>query len=134
MKNDDITEALALVKEMEPNSPREYIIKGVVHAVAGQQQDSREHLKEAQHFFQLVGASASECDTIPGRQCMASCFFIMKQFDDVEVYLKSIRNFFQNDDDFNWNYGITLAANKKFKEAEEIFLMVQSEKLRVIAL
>ena len=39
----------------------------------------------------MVGASPSECDTIPGRQCMASCFFILKQFDDVLVYLKSIR-------------------------------------------
>jgi intraflagellar transport protein 56 len=26
----------------------------------------------------MVGASPSECDTIPGRQCMASCFFILK--------------------------------------------------------
>ena len=30
--------------------------------------DSREHLKVAQQYFQLLGASASECDTIPGRQ------------------------------------------------------------------
>ncbi|KAJ1623017.1 hypothetical protein T492DRAFT_308143 [Pavlovales sp. CCMP2436] len=48
----------------------------------GQSLDSREHLKVAQQYFQLVGASASECDTIPGRQCMASCFFILRQFDD----------------------------------------------------
>ena len=40
---------------------------------------------------QLVGASASECDTIPGRQCMASCFFLLKQFDDVNIYLNSIK-------------------------------------------
>lgn len=33
----------------------------------------------AQQYFQLLGASASECDTIPGRQCMASCFFILRQ-------------------------------------------------------
>lgn len=131
LKNDEINEALNLVKDMEPNAPREYIIKGVVHAVVGQQLDSREHLKQAQQYFQLVGASAGECDTIPGRQCMASCFFLMKQFEDVEVYLKSIKNFFQTDDDFNWNYGITLASNKKFQEAEEALLLVQNEKYRV---
>jgi intraflagellar transport protein 56 len=45
----------------------------------GQQLDSREHLKVAQQYFQLLGASASECDTVPGRQCMASCFFILRQ-------------------------------------------------------
>ena len=38
-----------------------------------------------------VGASASECDTIPGRQCMASCFFLLKQFDDVNIYLSSVK-------------------------------------------
>lgn len=53
-----------------------------------------------------MGASASECDTIPGRQCMASCFFLLKQFEDVLIYLKSIKTYFYNDDDFNWNYGI----------------------------
>ena len=40
---------------------------------------------------QLVGASASECDTIPGRQCMASCFFLLKQFEDVNIYLNSVK-------------------------------------------
>lgn len=48
-------------------------------------------LKLAQQYFQLVGASASHCDTIPGRQCMAMCFFLLKQFDDVLIYLKSIK-------------------------------------------
>ena len=35
----------------------------------------------------MVGSSASECDTIPGRQAMASCFFLMKLFEDVLVFL-----------------------------------------------
>jgi hypothetical protein len=30
-------------------------------------------------------------DTIPGRQCMASCFFLLKQFDDVLIYLNSFK-------------------------------------------
>lgn len=79
----------------------------------------RDHLKVAQQFFQLVGGSASECgtlnrslikmvlksntvwacvynfflliDTIPGRQCMASCFFLLRQFEDVLIYLNSVK-------------------------------------------
>lgn len=79
----------------------------------------RDHLKIAQQFFQLVGGSASECgtlnrnlinmilkstlyelvciiyfwlsDTIPGRQCMASCFFLLRQFEDVLIYLNSVK-------------------------------------------
>jgi intraflagellar transport protein 56 len=131
LKNDEVNEALNLIKDLEPSTPREYILKGVVHAVIGQQQDSREHLKQAQQLFQLVGASPSECDTIPGRQCMASCFYLLKQFDDVLVYLKSIRNFFQNDDDFNWNYAIASAAAGDYKEAEEGFQLVQNEKYKM---
>ncbi|CAK0882255.1 unnamed protein product [Prorocentrum cordatum] len=70
----------------------------------------------AQQLFQLVGASTSECDTIPGRQCMASCFFLLRQFEDVLVYLKSIKPYFQNDDDFNWNHGIACAAVGEYKD------------------
>lgn len=69
---------------------QEYILQGVVHAALGQQKQDAEMVKSAQQFFQLVGASASECDTIPGRQCMASCFHLLGQFDDVLIFLNSI--------------------------------------------
>ena len=55
-------------------------------------------------------------------QCMASCFFLLKQFEDVLVYLKSIKAYFTNDDDFNWNYGITCANVGEHKEAKEAYL------------
>ena len=55
------------LKDLEPTVPQEYILKGVVNAAVGQENGSREHLKIAQQYFQLVGGSASECDTIPGR-------------------------------------------------------------------
>lgn len=71
----------------------------------------RENLKIAQQYFQLVGGSASECDTIPGRQCMASCFFLLKQFDDVLLYLNSIKSYFYNDDTFNFNYAQVRLSN-----------------------
>jgi intraflagellar transport protein 56 len=128
LRVEEVTEAYNLVKDLEPTVPREYILKGVVFAVIGQKSGSHEHLKLAQQLFQLVGASASEADTIPGRQCMASCFFLLRQFEDVLVYLKSIKPYFSNDDDFNWNFGIALAAAGDFKEAKEAFQMVQNEK------
>ena len=62
----------------------------MVHAALGQQKQDAEMVKAAQQYFQLVGASASECDTIPGRQCMASCFHLLGQFDDVLIFLNSI--------------------------------------------
>lgn len=127
LKNQEIEEAFNLMKDVEPTTPKEYILKAVVHAVVGQQADSKEHLKISQQLFQLVGGSASECDTIPGRQCMASCFFLLKQFEDVLVYLKSIRDFFLNDDDFSWDYGIALASAGDYKGAEEAFQMIKND-------
>lgn len=73
----------------------------------------------AQQFFQLVGASASECDTIPGRQCMASCYFLLGQFDDVLIYLESIKSYFFNDDTFRHNFGLALASAGRYREAAE---------------
>lgn len=83
LRQDDISEAYSLIKviylfhnpsrsacylqDLEPTVPQEYILKGVVNAAVGQENGSREHLKIAQQYFQLVGGSASECDTIPGR-------------------------------------------------------------------
>lgn len=130
LRNDETSEAEALMRDMEPATPQEYILKGVVNAMMGQQAGSREHLKVAQQFFQLVGSSASECDTIPGRQCMASCFFLLRQFEDVNIYLKSIKAYMYNDDDFNWNFGISLANVNEFKEAEDTLLLVQNESYR----
>ncbi|CAG9322586.1 unnamed protein product [Blepharisma stoltei] len=131
LRNDEVQEAFKLIKDVEPTVPREYILKGVVYAMLGQETENREHLKLAQTLFQLVGASASECDTIPGRQCMASCFFLLQQFEDVLVYLKSVKAYFPSDDDFNWNFGIASAAAGEYKDAEESLSLIQNERLKM---
>ncbi|KAF6087081.1 tetratricopeptide repeat domain 26 [Phyllostomus discolor] len=130
LRQDDVQEAYNLIKDLEPTTPQEYILKGVVNAALGQEMGSRDHMKIAQQFFQLVGGSASECDTIPGRQCMASCFFLLKQFDDVLIYLNSFKSYFYNDDTFNFNYAQAKAATGNTSEGEEVFLLIQNEKLK----
>jgi len=121
-----VQEAFELMKDVEPTSPQEYILKGVTNLAIGQQMESREHLKVAQQYFQLLGSSASECDTIPGRQCMASCFFILRQFDDVLIYLSSIEAYFPSDATFQYNYAIARAAAGKYVEAEQALLALAS--------
>ncbi|XP_015717262.1 intraflagellar transport protein 56 isoform X2 [Coturnix japonica] len=130
LRQDDVQEAYNLIKDLEPTAPQEYILKGVVNAALGQEMVSRDHLKIAQQFFQLVGESASECDTIPGRQCMASCFFLLRQFANVLIYLNSVKSYFYNDDTFNFNYAQAKASMGLFSEAEEVFLLIQSEKIK----
>ncbi|ESO00852.1 hypothetical protein HELRODRAFT_112981 [Helobdella robusta] len=130
LKQDEVAEANELMKDLQPTTPQEYILKAIVNATVGQEQNSKEHLKAAQHLFSVVGGSASECDTLPGRQCMASNFFLLKQFEEVMIYLNSIKSYFYNDDVFNFNYGQANAALGQYKEAEEAFLMVQSDKIK----
>jgi hypothetical protein len=47
-------------------------------------------------------------------------------------WLQSIRSYFTNDDDFNWNYGLALAATGKYAEAEEALASVQREAYRSV--
>ncbi|RLN20905.1 hypothetical protein BBJ28_00011456 [Nothophytophthora sp. Chile5] len=130
LKHDKLQEAYDLIKDVEPSTPQEYILKGVVHATLGQSTASRQHIKTAQQYFQLVGSSPTECDTIPGRQCMASCFYLLKQFEDVNIYLNSIKQYLYNEDDFNWNFGISLCNIGSHQEALETLLRVQQEEYR----
>ncbi|KAL1130738.1 hypothetical protein AAG570_011979 [Ranatra chinensis] len=129
-KQGEYTEAFELIKDVEPSVPQEYILKGIVNVVMGQESGSREQLKIAQQYFELVGNSFSECDTIPGRQCMASSFFLQRQFEDVHVYLSSIKTYFFSDDNYNFNYAQAKTALGNYKEAEETFLNIQSEKIQ----
>lgn len=71
-----------------------------------------------------MGSSATECDTIPGRQSMASAFFLYGQFEEVLVYMYSIRSYFVNDDTFNYNYAQAKCATGYYKEAEELLLQI----------
>jgi intraflagellar transport protein 56 len=131
LRNDQVNQAYSLIKDIQPQNTKEYILKAVVHCLLGQQGDKNgEHLKKAQTYFQSIGASASECDTIEGRQCMASCFRLNGIFNDEIIYLESIEAYLKDDDDFNWNYGIALGACQKYKEAEEVLLRVKKEKYR----
>lgn len=133
LKNDQVSHAFNLMKDLNPNNTKEYILKAIVHCLLGQQSPERnqDHLKKAQYFFQSIGASSTECDTIEGRQCMASCFRLNGLYSDEIIYLESIEQYVKDDDDFNWNYGIALAACQKYKEAEEVLLRIKKEKYRV---
>lgn len=130
LKRGDIQEAHLMIKDIQPKVPHEYILKGVVHASMYQETGLKEHAKQSQSFFHLVGNSATECDTIPGRQAMASSFFLYGQFEEVLVYLNSIRSFFINDDTFNFNYAQAKVATGYFKEAEELLMQIHSPQIR----
>jgi intraflagellar transport protein 56 len=130
LKHGAVEEAYELMRSVEVVTPAEYIIKAVVFASMGQRTDSLEQLRVAQQHYKVVGASPAECDTIPGRQCMASFLYLKQSFEEVNVYLNSIKVYMDNDDDFNWNYGISLASTGNFKAAEEALCSIQNERYK----
>ncbi|CAH1116872.1 unnamed protein product [Phaedon cochleariae] len=130
LRNDDTKEAFDLLKDLQPAVPQEYILKGVVNAALGQELNSQEHIKIAEECFHLVGSSTSECDTIHGRQCMAAAFFLGGQFEEVLVYLTSIKSYLHSDDTFNFDFAQAKTACNQFKEAEETFLLVQDPRIK----
>ncbi len=75
IRNDSVQEAYELIEKLQPQTTHEYILKGVISTCLGHKTENFELLRTAQQYFQLVGASPSECDTILGRQCMARCVF-----------------------------------------------------------
>lgn len=130
LKRNETQEAYKMVKNIQPKVPYEYILKGVVHASMFQETGLKEHAKQAQQYLHLVGGSPTECDTIPGRLAMASSFFLYSQFEEVLVYLNSIRSFFVNDDTFNFNYAQAKVASGYYKEAEDLLIQIHSPHIR----
>ncbi|XP_068632035.1 intraflagellar transport protein 56 [Battus philenor] len=130
LRRGEALEARELLQPVEPSSPLHYILRAVVAVRLYNDTGDEEQMKLAQQNFHLVGSSASECDTIPGRQCMASSYFLAGQFEEVLVYLNSIKSFFVNDDTFNFNYAQAKAATGFYREAEECLLAIQDEDIR----
>mmetsp|Transcript_32243 Transcript_32243/g.55025 ORF Transcript_32243/g.55025 Transcript_32243/m.55025 type:complete len:136 (-) Transcript_32243:454-861(-) len=106
---------------MESDSPESHLVLGILNTELAKTKADTNALAKAKHLFQSFGQSSTECDTIPGRQCMASYFYMMEQWDDCNCYLDSIKDYLQDDDVQNhvffWNLGISLAACGKFKGA-----------------
>lgn len=127
LRSGDIDQAFKTIADLEPSQPREYMLKAVTLASYAQAKNAPDVLAKAQQLYQIVGTSADECDTVPGRQCISSFLFLKKQFDDALIYLRTIREFLAQDDVFNWNYGIALAATGKWAEAEEALSAVTSD-------
>jgi intraflagellar transport protein 56 len=61
---------------------------------------------------------------------MASAFFLYGQFEEVLVYLNSIRSYFVNDDVFNYNYAQAKTATGYYKEAEELLVQIHDPSIR----
>lgn len=130
LRSGEAEQAFRMLADFEPATARESVLKAVALAAYAEKKSLGDIQARAQKLFQSVGTSPQECDTVLGRQCIASFLILKRQYDDALVYLRTIREFLLGDDDFNWNYGMCLAATGQFVEAEEALLAVNSEAYR----
>ncbi|CAG9529823.1 unnamed protein product [Cercopithifilaria johnstoni] len=130
LKRGEVEAALNLISDINPQHPTEHLLKAITYCIISYQKKSKKHLEVAQEHFRIVGESPAECDTIVGRQAMASSYFLSNQFDNVLVYLNSIKTYLHDDDTFNFNIGQALLASGNSAEAEASLLLVVDEELR----
>uniref|UniRef100_A0A0N5AQW9 Intraflagellar transport protein 56 n=1 Tax=Syphacia muris TaxID=451379 RepID=A0A0N5AQW9_9BILA len=69
-------------------------------------------------------------DTVAGRQAMASAHFLLNQLDEALIYLDSIKEYFEDDDVFSYNYGQVLLANNRSAEAEDVLQRISDPLVR----
>ncbi|KAI6182027.1 Tetratricopeptide repeat protein 26 [Aphelenchoides fujianensis] len=121
LKKNDVDAAYELMKDQEGGGAQYSLLKAITFAIKGYEEQSQELLESSANFFKAFGESSSDCDTIAGRQSMASAYFL---FDEVLIYLNSIKAFFEKDDLFNYNYGQALVQMENFAEGEEILASI----------
>ena len=133
LREGEVEAASDIMNEVEADSPQCHLVCGILHTRRaqtcphGEEQD--EALELARHHFQCAGQSSIECDTVNGRQSMASYLFLMSQFEDALHYLDSIHEHQQEDDAFayNWNRGMALCASGDYAEGLDALLKVTDE-------
>lgn len=125
--NGDVERAWDYMRDYEPCDPQELILRGVAAAMYGQKMDDEEGIALAAEIFNLIGTSKSERDTVQGRQSMASNLILNNRYDEAIRYLETIESYCSDDNDFHWNYGISLGNTGKYKAALEQFLQMDEE-------
>ncbi|TMS34543.1 hypothetical protein L596_002112 [Steinernema carpocapsae] len=117
MRRRELSEAQTLAM-FEPKMTTDFLLKAIVLSALAYHKGQKDTLEQAAEYFRRVGESQSECDTITGRQCMASYHFLTKNFEEVVIYLNSIKDYFKDDPVFNFNYGQAQLWCSKYEEAE----------------
>ena len=130
LSHDGMQEAHELIKDVEPSTPQEYILKGVVNASVGQALGFERAREDGAAVLPAGGSVGVGVRHDPRTAVHGLLFFLLKQFEDVNIYLNSIKAYMYGDDDFNWNHGISLAQTGNYKGAEEALLLVQNERYK----
>ena len=124
LKKGELDLAAELINEMDADSPHSHLVLGILHAELAKSKGDLTALQKAKAHF-----GNAEEDTLMGRQAMAQFYFLNNQFEDAIVYLESIEEYMEEEeeqDTYHINLGISLAATGKYKEGLSHLLSVSN--------
>jgi len=127
LKTGELDLAAELINEMDADSPHSHLVLGISHAELAKSKRDLTALTKAKENFRIVGQA--EENTLMGRQAMAQFYFMSRQFEDAIVYLESIEEYVEEEeeqDTYHINLGISLAATGKYEEGLSHLLSVSN--------
>lgn len=119
-------EAYNMLQEFMPLDINESLLKATVDFAYGQVSGDPNLIAGASEVFKEFGKMEDRCDTIQGRQALATHKFIEREWDSVLKILQTVEEYLKMYDEFNYNKAITLAQLNRWAEAERFFLLVKN--------
>ncbi|OHS98347.1 hypothetical protein TRFO_08933 [Tritrichomonas foetus] len=128
MRENNPTEAFNLLTDQfQTLELNEQLLKATIYLAIGQLTADTGPIEEANQIFKEIGEMDVVTNTVPGRQALATSKFIVGEYDEVLRIFKTIESMMTENDEFNYNRGMTLAALSRWAEAERYFLLVKNE-------
>lgn len=127
MRNNNPIEASKLLENFVPADVNEHLLKAASLLASGQESADRAQIDEANQIYSSVGEMDDIKDTVIGRQALATSKFIIGEYDKVIKILETIKHLQGDQDEYNYNVGMTYASMSNWNEAIYHFNMVKSD-------
>ena len=128
MRDNNPTEAYNLIGDQFQNmDDDESLLKAIVYLAVGQLTGDQASITEANAVFKEIGESEEKKNTVEGRQALATSKFVLGEYEEVLRILKTIEAMMEDNDEYNYDKAMTLAALSRWAEAERYFLLVKNE-------
>ena len=126
MRQNNPIEADNVLQNFTPLDVTDSFLKATVSLGIGQITPDDNSIAEARDIFMELGELDVVKDSIPGRECLASGYFLSQNYDETLHVFQTIENFIGETDEFNYDKAMTLAALSRWPEAERFFLAVKN--------
>lgn len=127
LRDNQPKEAFNLYGEITPLDATESLMKAIVFLAMGQLTGDVGAIETANEIFKEIGETEVIKDTVIGRQALATSKFIVCEYDEVLRIFNTIEEYLRENDEYNYDKGMTLALLERWAEAEKYLLSVKNQ-------